>query len=121
MQRDMDLIRSILMVMADHPDGNAPHPLKIAGYTDEQIGYHCYLLADAGLIVGIDATNLSSRSPYYIPSTMRWEGYEFLESSRDPDVWKQAKDVVGKVGGASLNVWTSVLTKIVMQNLGLDS
>ena len=34
--------------------------------------------------------------------------------------WDQAKEVVARLGGASLSIWTSVLTQIVKQNLGVS-
>ena len=40
MKRDMDLVRKILMVCADHEHGHAPRNLMIEGYSDEQIGHH---------------------------------------------------------------------------------
>lgn len=46
MQRDMELIRKILMVIEQAPTGYAPE-LEIEGYSSTQVGYHAYLLIDA--------------------------------------------------------------------------
>ena len=54
MKRDLELIRKMVLAIEDAPSGYAPE-LKFEGYTDEQVGYHAYLLLDAGLAKGEDA------------------------------------------------------------------
>src|SRR3990170_5270158 len=91
MKRDMDLVRKILMVCADHPHGFAPRELKIEGYSEEQIGDHVYLMTQAGLVKGADVTTRGSDSPEAVVSSITWEGHEFLEASRDEGLWSKAK------------------------------
>ena len=50
MKRDMDSIREILLAVEAHPCGFAPS-IEIHGYTQEQVGYHVFLLGEAGLAV----------------------------------------------------------------------
>ena len=59
MQRDMDLVRAILLAVEAHPAGFAPDPLAIEGYTDEQIGYHATILKEAGMVEGIESPRIS--------------------------------------------------------------
>jgi len=56
MKRYMELIRKILLVAESAPDGWGPDVPRIEGYTVDQIGYHVYLLADAGLVRAVDVT-----------------------------------------------------------------
>jgi Hypothetical protein (DUF2513) len=120
MKRNMDLVRQILIAMDDHDHGFAPD-MNIEGFTEEEIGYHCYLMDDAGLIEAADATTLGSSTPFALPIKLTWSGHEFLENSKDQNVWDQTKQAIDKLGGASFSIWTSVMTKIVMQNLGIDN
>jgi hypothetical protein len=119
MKRDMDLVRQILISLEEHTHGWAPQDLQIEGYSAEQIGYHVYLMDQAGLLVGTDVTASDSESPVWEPLYLAWAGHEFLDASRENGRWKQAKELVGKVGGASIAIWTVVLTDLVKQNLGL--
>lgn len=121
MKRNMDLVRLILIALDEHAHGFAPSKLTIEGFTDEEIGYHCYLMDDAGLIKAIDATTMGSESPYSMPGKLTWEGHEFLDNSKDPNIWQQAKETIDKVGDASFSVWTAVLTKVVSNSLGIDN
>ena len=63
MERDWELCRKILEKAEGYEGIPRPGIPRIEGYTDEQIGYHCYLLEDAGLLnmVGPDH------------QTMKWE------------------------------------------------
>lgn len=120
MKRDMELVRQILLKIEQEPSGWVPHEINIKGYTKEQIGYHLLLMIEAGLLEGERVTTMSSKSPCGYATRMTWYGHEFLDSARDPKLWKEAKQIVEKVGSASIQVWTQILTQIVTRNLGLS-
>jgi hypothetical protein len=120
MKRNMELVRSILLEMEKQESGFVKGGLEVDGFDDEAIGYHCYLMAQAGLINAAESTSMSSSSPSAIPTSLTWEGHEFLDNIKCDNVWGEAKRLVGIMGEASFSVWTSVVTKIVMQNLNLD-
>lgn len=119
MKRDMDLVRAILFVVEEHPEGFAPREIKIDLYTDERIAYHAYIMNEARLVVATDTTHLGSTSPQAMVIRLTWAGHEFLDSAREPARWQKAKEIIKKVGGASIAVWTAVLTDLVQKNLGL--
>ncbi len=54
MKRDFDLIRKLVFAIEECPSGQMPEGLD--GYTPDQVGYHNYLLVDAGLAKGVDTT-----------------------------------------------------------------
>jgi hypothetical protein len=109
----MDLIREILLEMEAGKDGFTP-PIMLKDYSEEEIGYHCLLLSEADLILAADSTSISSMTPTAIPIRITWSGYEFLDNARDERIWSRAKQ---SISSASFSVWTSVLTKYVMQTL----
>ena len=118
MKRDMDLVRQILLAIEEAP-GFAP-TLNIDGYTDEQIGFHVIIMIEANLIHGADVTGDGDTGPMGIPTRLSWEGHDFLDAARDPSRWQQAKDAIGPIGGASIQVWIGVLTQVMKQSLGLE-
>ncbi len=119
MKRNMDLVRQILLNMEENEHGNAPSDFAIEGYTEEQVGYHCYLLNEAGLIKATVVTANELKSPFAVPINLRWDGHEFLNNAKNENVWSQAKEAVSKIGDASFSVWASVLSQVVSKNLGL--
>lgn len=120
MKRDMELIRQILLKIEEEPSGWAPSEIKIEGYTKEQIDYHILLMIEAGLLKGEEVTSLSSQSPCGLATRMTWHGHEFLDNSRNPKLWKEAKQIIEKIGSASIQVWTQLLTQIVSRSIGLS-
>ena len=121
MKRDMELVRKILIALEEYPHGLAPEPLVVDGYTPEQVGFNCHLMLQAGLIYGVDETALEDFSPIVRPVSITWNGYKFLENTKNPNVWEQTRSLINSLGGASFSVWSSVATKVVMKNLGLES
>lgn len=118
MKRDMDLIRKILFEMENAPHGYYEGRMLFEGYSSEQIGYHVYLMMQAGLIEGSDATDMSDKSPCAIPLCLTCYGHDFLDASRDEGRWNKAKAIVCKLGGGvTFDVMKSVLTEIMMSQI----
>ncbi len=120
MKRDMDLIRKVLLETESNIHGFAPRKLmEIDGYTQEEIGYHIYLLGEADLAKVINMTFDQSDSPSAQMLNLTWAGHEFLDSARDNTIWNQAKDKIGKIGGAAIQVWIALLIEQGKKQLGL--
>ena len=121
MQRNMDLVRTILMRIEDSPSGRATHPFGIAGFTLEQVLYHAHIMMEDGLIEGIDTTDMHSKGPEAEPQSLTWKGHEFLDLGRDLKRWNQAKAIISKIGSAPISVWTKVLNDLMLKELGVPS
>ena len=120
MKRDLDLIRKMLLAIEDAPSGWAPE-LKIDGNTDTQIGYHSYLMIDAGLAHGHDVSELGSEAPNSMISNLTWAGHEFADAARDETLWKKAMGIVAEKGGnITLDIMKQLLSSLMKGALGLS-
>lgn len=119
MKRDMDLIRAMLLEVEANPHGFVRDKIEIANYNEEQIGYHAYLLGESGLAKVVDITCEEGESPEAIVIGLTWAGHEFLDSARDEQTWNKAKSIIKKIGGASIVVWTTLLTDLIKKQVGL--
>src|SRR5438552_1691119 len=117
MQRNLDLVRTILLRMEGTPSAWAPRDLVIRNTTAQEIAYHAHIMMQEGLIEGIDVTNFESAGPAAIPSNLTWKGHEFLDLARDEQRWNQAKAIIAKVGSAPISVWMKVLTDLLLKNV----
>lgn len=117
MQRNMDLVRMILMRMEDNPGGWSPQDLGIKSFTPEEIAYHCHIMMQEGLIEGSDITHTASKGPAAIPTSLTWKGHEFLDLARDQERWNRAKATIARVGSAPISVWTKVLTDLLWRHV----
>lgn len=111
----MDLVRAILQRAANADDGWNSEAFD--SYSEELVAYHVGIMVEAGLLSAIDAS--STNGSAYMNCQLTWAGNDFLDSALEPKRWTEAKSLIEKIGGASLQVWTAVLTKITMNNLGL--
>jgi hypothetical protein len=119
MKRDLDLIRKMILAIEDHPAGWAPE-LTFDGYTKAQIGYHAYLLIDAGLAKGHDASTIGSEAPEGLITNLTWKGHEFAQAARDQTRWRKAMALVAEKGGSiTLDVLTQLLGSLMKGNFGL--
>jgi len=119
MKRDLELVRKILLAIEDSSSGWAPD-LKFEGYTDSQVGYHAYLLIDAGLAKGSDVSVMGSEGPEGMISNLTWAGHEFAEAARDETRWKKAVGLVAEKGGSvTLDVMKELLVSLMKSTFNL--
>jgi hypothetical protein len=117
----MDLIRQMLFAIEAAPTGFAPHPLKIDGYTEDQVGYHAYLLINGDYAKGPVVTGSNSTSPEAIILNLTWKGHEFADAARSETTWRKAKDMIqAKVGSIGLDAVKDLLIRLGRRELGLD-
>jgi hypothetical protein len=131
MKRDMDLIRELLLRIEAGEDSFKPQPRETSRpetreeawaaleEAEEKLREHLKLLQERGLIEAVhylDGEVLVDR--------LTWEGHDFLESVRDPEIWRKTKSGVQRVGNASIEfVWEIAKAygkHVVKEKLGLD-
>ena len=124
MKRYMDLVRSILMKVAD-----SDRPVTIEELADEEhdkqlVGYHISIMNDAGLIKA--SLRSADNDSYYFcsVSSLTWEGNDFLDTVRSDTVWENTKSTISKtVGSTTFEIVKSVAAKIstamLMSQLGM--
>ena len=117
MQRNMDLVRMILLRLENPPSGGLPEDLGIKGYVPEKISYHVHIMEQEGLIEAEDESVLADSERRSMPTTMTWQGHEFLDLARDQDRWNRAKAIVAKVGGGPISIWVKILTDLAIKNV----
>ncbi len=119
MKRDLELIRKMVLAIEEAPTGYAPQ-LSFDGYTKSQVGYHAYLLVDAGLARGHDVSAMGSEGPEAMITSLTWAGHEFAEAARDDTRWQKAMGLVRDKGGSvTLGVLTQLLTSLMKGAFGL--
>jgi len=119
MKRNLELIRKMVLAIKDAPSGWAPD-LSFEGYTSAQIGYHAYLLVDAGLSRGSDASTMDSEGPEAMITSLTWAGHEFAEAARDDTRWNKAMCTVKDKGGTiTLNLLMQLLCSLMKAAFGL--
>ena len=108
MKRNLDLIRDLLLKLEGFPTEMggvylfAPNDPQIVveGYSDHEIGYHLDLLREQGLIecpgsqpmLGITFKRLT------------WQGHDYLDAVRDPEIWKCTKKGAEAAGGFTFDI-----------------
>lgn len=109
MKRDPDLIRTLLKVFEDHDDWLVtPSAFEGLELPYGVIIGHINVMEDANLVApyhGPKATKMGWR--------LTWDGYEFLEKTRDPEVWQKTKTAGGKLGSFSVALLSELATGFV--------
>jgi hypothetical protein len=121
MRRDIDLLRRIVLAVEDLPGGSLNTELEIDGYTREQIGYHSYLLIDAGLAQGRDATYLEGTSPVWHINHLTSKGHDFADAARSEGIWNKAKTKIKEQGGSfTVELLKDLLVRLIKGSMGLE-
>ena len=121
MERDMDLIRDILLKVAADPelDGSRFKVFETSdfgGHSQAQIAYHIDLLFEAEFVKGV--ATLDAPSPGI--SRLTWEGHEFADNIRDPGVWKNVKERIKGLESVAITVVAQLAIAEMKKHLHLD-
>jgi hypothetical protein len=128
MQRDMDLIRALILKLEALPmrPGGTAHitaadkEVAVSGKTVDEIDYHLSQIEKSGYIdtggvtpmVGIGFRCLTKA------------GHDFADSVRDDAIWHEAKEGAKKAGGFSIELLVSLakglLKKKIEQHTGVE-
>jgi hypothetical protein len=114
----MDLVRDILLEIDKTPelDGSRWVPgenITIEGHSREELAYHLNMLVEAGFIRGeytMDAPLISK---------LTWQGHEFLDNVRDPDIWSKTKERAKKLSAIGLALLGELAKAEIKKKLGL--
>jgi Hypothetical protein (DUF2513) len=113
MKRDMELIRRLLLAMETHSPLGAGR-IRVAGFDDETIAYHCYLLHQADYIEAANATSMDGFD--CIPLRITFSGQQFLATIRDDTIWQKIQTRVGRhLADLPLEVVSKIGTKLAEQ------
>lgn len=104
MQRDMDLVREILMAL-EKSEEFSPSEDELFGalrVKDDLQGmrsvlWHLKIMEQAGLVTQAweEYDNWEAEGPTFRGAQITWQGYEFLAAAMNETVWNKAKEQAG--------------------------
>ena len=106
MTRNMDLVRELLLKIADDTrfDGIGNPTLDVMTYVTDAfdhaaIDYHVRLLISSGMIDGFPLS-----SPGFVVRRLTWDGHDLVDSIRDPKIWARTKGGAAAAGGFTVDL-----------------
>ncbi len=94
MERNMDLVRLILLQIEKEYRSTALYDLKIDGYDIETVAYHCKILYEAKLISTYKGIYADNKLQDYAVGSLTWNGHDYLEKIRDNSRWGKIKKLI---------------------------
>lgn len=113
MKRDMDLIREMLLLIEKNPNV-PPYSLEVDDFLNLNsdpsiISFHMELMSEAGLVELNRASHCVLR--------LTFAGYDYLDSVRNAKIWRNVKEKVKVVGGATFDIIKAVAIAEIKQEL----
>ena len=120
MQRDLDLIRVIALRIEEAKTAVDSSLIAVQGHSNSDIGKHCALMVEAGLIDTINLTHLASDFPGYRINGLTWKGHDFVDAARNETTWNKALvKVKTQATGFTFAILLELLKQQVRESLGL--
>lgn len=119
MQRDMDVVRRIVLALRD-----VDHPVdRLDGIDQEAYLMHAELLIEANLAQGTAVRTMDNRKSWpsqVMLTRLTWAGHDFADSVVEDTIWKKAKENVLKPAGSwTFGLLTEYLKAELKMRLGL--
>lgn len=127
MKRDMELVRTLLLKVEGMsiPPGQvfgidwSDEFFEIEDYDRDTAIKHFELLMQAGFIA---APSSQGMTQFYLTG-LTWEGHEFIDSIRNPEVWTRTKAGMRAVGGFGLDLMVQLAKaegkRLITEKLGI--
>lgn len=116
MRRDMDLIRTILLNVEDHPlvlSTDSYNPT----WTTQELLYHAKLIDQAGL-AEVAFIKKDDTVACACIGELTWQGCDFIDTVRSETLWAKVKTTIAtSLGSASFNVLTQVASRLALDQL----
>ena len=113
MKRDVDLIREILIKVEEtdfsHLEKNPWRPFHINGYDAAKVEYHVRMILERKFfyedaIILLTSNHDGTPISKYRADALTNSGHEFLETIRDPEIWRQTKTTAKQMGSFSITL-----------------
>jgi len=116
MRRDPDLIRHILLRVAEHEDPQEWMDPDLGEWSADQVSYHVQILDQAGLLEGWNRSAIGVFR--WSARNLTWQGHQLLDAARNEDVWRQAKARLDEHGvGYDFDLVLEVLRDVARSRL----
>jgi hypothetical protein len=101
----MDLIRELLLQIEEFDQGLGGDVEIKAGLSEARVvAEHLRLLLEAGLIEGNAVPDDEYAFDHILPTRLTWSGHDFLDTVRDPEIWKKTKEGAISAKGFTLDL-----------------
>lgn len=131
MRRNDDIIRNILVIVEEHGDpvssrltvqnvcalmAASERVEKLPDQRYHEVQGHVKMAFDAGLVFGDERPN--SRRWLLYNLRLSPSGHDYVESVRDPEIWRKTKEAASKVGGVTIGLMVDIAKTEIKRALG---
>lgn len=117
MKLNMDIVRSLLLQIEE--DTTLDHTILFEkSETNPDTFYALLKLKEAGYINSIE-TNTWVGIVQIEAKSLTYEGHKFLDTIRDPKIYREAKKSVKGFASVSLDIFSKVAVQILKDQLGI--
>lgn len=117
MKLDMDIVRSLMLQIEKETTLDESLTFE-KSQTNPNSFYALLKLKEAGYINSIEINTWIGVVQIDVQS-LTYEGHKFLDTIRDPKIYRQAKEKVKSLSSVSLDIFSKVATQLLINQLGL--
>lgn len=119
MRLNYDWVRSFLLMIEKSNDISGANVAVVNDFLDEtkdatrnDVAYMVKNLTEAGFING--SIKWADNQPYIIfPGNLTFQGHEYLDSIRDPKIWKTVKSLTSHLESVSLKIVSDTASSVI--------
>lgn len=118
MKRDMDVIRQMLLLIEAEGPAVGEYTIESKAFptlSPEEVWGHIRLLEEAGFIS--EARQMFGGGETWQAGSITWEGNEYLDKVRDPEVWKKTKAIAAQAGGGGLKLMGDIAAQVISASI----
>jgi hypothetical protein len=112
MKRCPDLLRQLLLSIEGAEGAELLHMPAIDGFDRPMVHFHVQLLIQVGFVQAHAELRHPRRD--WLALSLTWKGYDYLETIRDPVMWRLVRRSLAKTGGWSIDTIAAIAKAFVL-------
>lgn len=98
-------------------------PILVNSFSQKDIAYCVYMLADAELITYVKSKNLIDENGFFygitdsFVSSLTYKGHEFLQQIRNETIWFKTKEKLKPLGIMTIDIISQVASNVIISML----
>lgn len=124
MKLNHEIVRNLLLFIEDSQNSSERTEQELVEFAKDQLISKNELIYTIQKLVEADyiKANIqyaSNKVYWFSVSSITWSGHEFLDTIRDPKIWRDTKEKTSKLASVSLNILSEVASSLLVKTLGL--
>ena len=113
MKLDFDIVRELLIEIENNTELNSFISIPVDDYPENKL--YALIKLDEAKLINSKILYASNKLYSITVSSLTWNGHNFLNNIREPNIWNKTKGIASKIGAKSFDAFIQISSNVISQ------